>query len=81
MAGFSQRQVTRRPGINRKTVKVKHPVICRTVRRDNTIICDSNRYSLPLDTCTVQPEVRIETLEAICEIGRASCRERVFITV
>ncbi len=26
--------------------QVKRPVICRTVRKDNTIIYDSNRYSV-----------------------------------
>ena len=39
------------------------PVVCRTVRKDNTIIYDSNRYSVPLGTYNKQPEVRIETKE------------------
>jgi hypothetical protein len=42
-----------------------HPVVCRTVRKDNTIIYDSNRYSVPLGTYNKQPEVRIETKEGI----------------
>lgn len=33
--------------------------ICRTVRKDNTIVYDSNRYSLPYGTYTTQKEVRI----------------------
>ena len=43
--------------------QVKRPVICRTVRKDNTIIYDSNRYSVPLGTYTTQRSVRIETLD------------------
>lgn len=35
--------------------------ICRTVRKDNTIVYDSNRYSVPLGTYNNQREVRIET--------------------
>ena len=31
--------------------QVKRPMICRTVRKDNTIIYDSNRYSIPLPGC------------------------------
>jgi len=34
--------------------------ICRTVRKDNTIVYDSNRYSVPLGTYNNQKEVRIE---------------------
>lgn len=47
--------------------QVKRPMICRTVRKDNTIIYDSNRYSVPLGTYTTQPEVRIW-----CCIGASS---------
>ncbi len=36
--------------------QAKRPVVCRTVRKDNTIIYDSNRYSVPLGTYTTQPE-------------------------
>ena len=35
--------------------------IYRNVRKDNTILYDSNRYSLPLGTYNSQKEVRIET--------------------
>lgn len=35
-------------------------VILRTVRKDNTIVYGSNRYSLPLDTYNNQKEVRLE---------------------
>ena len=34
--------------------QIKRPVICRTVRKDNTIIYDSNRHSVPLGTYTTQ---------------------------
>lgn len=34
--------------------------ICRTVRKDNTVVYDSNRYSVPLGTYNNQKEVRIE---------------------
>ncbi|WP_242975981.1 hypothetical protein [Desulfosporosinus sp. FKB] len=34
--------------------------ICRNVRKDNTIVYDSNRYSLPLGTYNNQKEVSIE---------------------
>ena len=59
---------------------MKRPVICRTVRKDNTIIYDSNRYSVPLGTYAAQPEVRIETLDSLmtilktAEISNASKR-------
>ncbi len=35
--------------------------ICRNVRRDNTILYDSNRYSVPLGTYDRQKEVQIQT--------------------
>ena len=57
------------------------PVVCRTVRKDNTIIYDSNRYSVPLGTYNKQPEVRIETKEGILYIltifGEAICEHRI----
>ncbi len=59
---------------------MKRPVICRTVRKDNTIIYDSNLYSVPLGTYAAQPEVRIETLDSpmtilkTAEISNASKR-------
>jgi len=37
----------------------EHTSICRTVRKDNTIVYDSNRYSVPLGTYNKQKEVRI----------------------
>jgi len=37
--------------------------VCRTVRKDNTIIFDSNRYSVPYDTYNKHSEVRIENHE------------------
>ena len=56
-------------------------MVCRTVRKDNTIIYDSNRYSVPLGTYNKQPEVRIETKEGILYIqtifGEAICEHRI----
>ena len=61
--------------------QAKRPVICRTVRKDNTIIYDSNRYSVPLGTYTTQPEVRIETLDGVLYIqtlfGEPICEHRI----
>ena len=61
--------------------QMKRPVICRTVRKDNTIIYDSNRYSVPLGTYTTQPEVRIETLDGTLYIrtlfGEPICEHRI----
>ena len=42
--------------------------IKRTVRKDNTIIYCSNRYSLPIGTYTTQPEVEIEAKDGILKI-------------
>lgn len=61
--------------------QARRPVICRTVRKDNTIIYDSNRYSVPLGTYTSQPEVRIETLDGTLYIqtlfGEPICEHRI----
>ena len=61
--------------------QVKRPVICRTVRKDNTIIYDSNRYSVPLGTHTTQRSVRIETLDGTLYIqtlsGEPICEHRI----
>jgi transposase len=40
----------------------------RTVRKDNTIIYNSNRYSVPIGTYTNQQEVEIETKDGILRI-------------
>ena len=59
--------------------------ICRTVRKDNTIVYDSNRYSVPLGTYNTQKEVQIEAKngrltimtvfsEHICEHQISLCR-------
>jgi hypothetical protein len=57
------------------------PVVCRTVRKDNTILYDSNRYSVPLGTYNSQPEVRIETKEGVLYIqtvfGEPICEHRI----
>ena len=42
--------------------------IKRTVRKDNTIIYCSNRYSLPIGTYTTQPEVEIEVSDGMLKI-------------
>ena len=60
--------------------QIKRPVICRTVRKDNIIIYNSNRYSVPLGTHTIQPEVRIKTLDRVLYIqtlsGEPICEHR-----
>ena len=61
--------------------QMQRPVVCRTVRKDNTIIYDSNRYSVPLGTYNTQPEVRIETVDGILYIqtifGEPICEHRI----
>lgn len=61
--------------------QIQRPVVCRTVRKDNTIIYDSNRYSVPLGTYKSQPEVRIETVDGILYIrtlfGEPICEHRI----
>lgn len=61
--------------------QAQRPVVCRTVRKDNTIIYDSNRYSVPLGTYNSQPEVRIETLDGVLYIqtlfGEPICEHRI----
>ena len=61
--------------------QAKCPVICRMVRKDNTIIYDSNRYSVPLGTCTTQRSVCIETLDGTLYIqtpfGESICEHRI----
>ncbi len=58
-----------------------HPVVCRTVRKDNTILYDSNRYSVPLGTYNTQQEVRIETKDGTLYIqtlfGEPICEHRI----
>lgn len=57
------------------------PIVCRTVRKDNTILFNSNRYSVPLGTYNSQPEVRIETEEGVLHIrtvfGEPICEHRI----
>lgn len=43
--------------------------ICRTVRKDNTILYDSNRYSVPIGTYDTQKEVQIEPTNGILRIS------------
>jgi len=42
--------------------------ICRTVRKDNTILYDSNRYSVPIGTYDSQKEVQIDAKNGILRI-------------
>ena len=62
-------------------VENKQTAICRTVRKDNTVLYDSNRYSVPLDTYNTQKEVRIEPLDGILQIqtvfGEPICEHRI----
>lgn len=55
--------------------------ICRTVRKDNTVVYDSNRYSVPLGTYNNQKEVRIEPRDGILYIqtvfGDDICEHRI----
>ena len=44
------------------------PALIRIVRKDNTILYDSNRYSVPLGTYNSQSEVQIEARDGILEI-------------
>jgi transposase len=55
--------------------------ICRTVRKDNTVIYDSNRYSVPLGTYNTQKEVCIVPNDGILYIqtvfGDPICEHRI----
>lgn len=55
--------------------------ICRTVRKDSTIIYDSNRYSVPLGTYNYQKEVCIVPKDGILYIqtvfGDYICQHRI----
>lgn len=55
--------------------------ILRTVRKDNTVIYDSNRYSVPLGTYNNNPEVQIEvaegTLRILTVFGDFLCEHRI----
>jgi len=42
--------------------------ICRTVRKDNTILYDSNRYSVPIGTYDTQKEVQIDAKNGVLRI-------------
>ena len=57
------------------------PSILRTVRKDNTIIYDSNRYSVPLGTYNTNPEVQLEiadgNLKILTVFGDFLCEHRI----
>jgi len=58
-----------------------NPYILRTVRKDNTIIYDSNRYSVPLGTYNTNPEVQLEiadgNLRILTVFGDLLCEHRI----
>lgn len=58
--------------------------ISRMVRKDNTIVYDSNRYSVPLGTYNNQPEVLIEVSDGILNVitvfGDPICRHAVSLS-
>ena len=55
--------------------------ILRTVRKDNTIIYDSNRYSVPLGTYNTNPEVQLEIIDGnlriLTVLGDFLCEHRI----
>lgn len=57
------------------------PSILRTVRKDNTIIYDSNRYSVPLGTYNTNTEVQLEVengnLRILTVFGDLLCEHRI----
>ena len=61
--------------------EASNPFICRTIRKDNTILYNSNRYSVPLGTYNSQPEVRLETRDNMLYIqtlfGEPICEHRI----
>lgn len=63
---FAEEREHLRPLID--CVENKQTVICRTIRKDNTVLYDSNRYSVPLDTYSTQKEVRIEPVDGVLHI-------------
>lgn len=64
-----------------ETVATGREEILRTVRKDNTILYDSNRYSVPLGTYNTQKEVRVEVKGGILQIqtvfGEAICEHMI----
>ncbi|SEH65507.1 Transposase [Ruminococcus flavefaciens] len=50
------------------TVESCSATVLRTVRKDNTIVYCSNRYSVPVGTYTTQKEVEIEAVDGILKI-------------
>lgn len=61
--------------------ETSRPLVCRTVRKDNTILFNSNRYSVPLGTYNSQQEVRLETKDGVLYIqtlfGELICEHRI----
>lgn len=63
---FKEEQEHLRPLPN--TAEISETRITRTVRKDNTIVYDSNRYSVPLGTYNNQPEVLIQVKDGMLHI-------------
>ena len=63
-------------GVNNVTTR-----IIRNVRKDNTIIYNSNRYSVPFGTCNKEPEVQIIAADGILKISNmtdeAICEHKI----
>lgn len=76
---FKEERETLRPLYN--GIQLPETKICRTVRKDNTIIYDSNRYSVPFNTYNNYKEVCIEPIDGILHIstpeGNEICEHRI----
>lgn len=76
---FTEEREHLRPLVECEEISSSH--ICRTVRKDNTIIYDSNRYSVPLGTYNAQKEVCIVPRDGILYIqtvfGDPICQHRI----
>ncbi|MFI3324668.1 MAG: hypothetical protein R3Y35_00670 [Clostridia bacterium] len=61
------------------TKDIPEPTVCRIVRKDNTILYGSNRYSVPLGTYNTQKEVKLEISDNILSImtvfGELICKD------
>lgn len=61
--------------------EMPEPYIVRRVRKDNTVLYDSNRYTVPLGTYSSNPEVRLEVKDGMLHIsttfGDNICAHRI----
>lgn len=76
---FKEERETLRPLYD--GIQLPETKICRTVRKDNTIIYDSNRYSVPFNTYNKHKEVCIEAVDGFLRIstseGEEICEHRI----